>query len=216
MPKAPKTTQSSVDDTKQYHCDCEKLCKSQLREVPYGTWRRHAEFRGPNTKGTRSLKEKRTYAGITISAAAQCASHGQSTSNTADIRRSLSLDRDPQPVQQDEQNYDSDIEDNHGVSGAAIHPPSSPFRYEIPRNSPNPDPQPYLDDGNVPAPLDADEHVLMEDIYIHVKREDLRHSLAFISQMQSASLDDEGTGLNAEAIMRLKFPLQLTPFGQGI
>jgi hypothetical protein len=30
MPKAPKTTQSSVDDTKQYHCDCEKLCKSQL------------------------------------------------------------------------------------------------------------------------------------------------------------------------------------------
>jgi hypothetical protein len=29
--------------------------------------------------------------------------------------------------------------------------------------------------------------------------------------MQSASLDDEGTGLSAEAIMRLKFPLQLTP-----
>lgn len=109
MPKAPKTTQSLVDDTKQYHCDCEKLCKSQLHEVPYGTWRWHAEFRGPNTKGTHSLKEKRTHAGIAISAA-QCASRGQSTSNTSDIRRSLSLDQDPQPVQQDEQNYDSDIE----------------------------------------------------------------------------------------------------------
>lgn len=60
-------------------------------------------------------------------------------------------------------------------------------------------------------PLDVDECVLMEDIYMHVKCEDLHHSLAFISQMQSACLDDEGTGLSAEAIMWLKFPLQLTP-----
>ncbi|KAG2742853.1 hypothetical protein P692DRAFT_20749478, partial [Suillus brevipes Sb2] len=95
-----------------------------------------------------------------------------------------------------------------------IRPPPSPFRYEIPRHSPTPDP-PHLNDGNVPAPLDADERVLMEDIYTHVKRDDLRHSLAFISQMQAASLDDEGTGLSAEAIMRLKFPPQFTPSLEG-
>jgi hypothetical protein len=51
----------------------------------------------------------------------------------------------------------------------------------------------------------------MEDIYTHVKCDDLRHSLAFISRMQTASLDDEDSGLGAEAITRLKFPLQFTP-----
>lgn len=47
MPRAPKTPgpHSSGSDIKTYQCDCERFCKSQLHDVPYGTWRRHAEFR---------------------------------------------------------------------------------------------------------------------------------------------------------------------------
>ncbi|KAG1854922.1 hypothetical protein F4604DRAFT_1801599 [Suillus subluteus] len=60
MPKAPKIPHSSADDTKKYHCDCERLCKGQLRE------------------GTCSLKEKRTHAGM-ASSAVQRASQGHST-----------------------------------------------------------------------------------------------------------------------------------------
>lgn len=68
-----------------------------------------AGFRGPDTKGTRSLKEKRTHAGMAGSAV-QRASRGRSTSGTSNIRRSLSLDRDPQLVQQNEQDHDPNIE----------------------------------------------------------------------------------------------------------
>lgn len=93
-----------------------------------------------------------------------------------------------------------------------VHLPISPPRHVIPQRSPSPDPLlPQPNDSSVSAPLDADERVLMEDIYTYVKRDDLRHSLAFISRMQTASLDDEDSGLSAEAITRLKFPLQLTP-----
>ncbi|KAG1883507.1 hypothetical protein F4604DRAFT_1739042 [Suillus subluteus] len=74
-----------------------------------------------------------------------------------------------------------------------MRPPPSPFRYEIPQHSPTPDPPPHLDDSDVPAPLDADERILMDEIYTHVKRDDLRHSLAFTSQTQAASLNDECT-----------------------
>ncbi|KAG1758066.1 hypothetical protein EDD22DRAFT_784373 [Suillus occidentalis] len=57
----------------------------------------------------------------------------------------------------------------------------------------------------VPEPLDADEEVL-NNLYVNVKRRDLRASLAFILALQNASLDDSGTGLSPDAIERLRNP----------
>ncbi|KAG2129541.1 hypothetical protein BD769DRAFT_1667192 [Suillus cothurnatus] len=170
MPNATKMLDSSVDDTKN-------ITAIALRETMQETTaRRHAGFRGPDTKGTcsPSLKEKRAHAGMASSAV-----------------QSLSLIWDPQLVQQDEQDHDSNMEENHiadrddfgNIPNTApdVYPPISP-RHVIPQRSPSLDPLlPQPNDNGVPAPLNADERVLMEDIYMHVKCDDLHHSLAFIS-----------------------------------
>lgn len=69
-------------------------------------------------------------------------------------------------------------------------------------------PAPTIDDNDhfpVPEPLDADEEVL-DNLYVNVKRRDLRASLAYILALQNASLDDSGTGLSVDAIERLRNP----------
>ncbi|KAG1744035.1 uncharacterized protein EDB91DRAFT_1236594 [Suillus paluster] len=58
----------------------------------------------------------------------------------------------------------------------------------------------------MPRPLDADEEVLLEDIYTNIKQEDLHTSIAFITALQNASLNDTSTGLSKEAIHRLRDP----------
>ncbi|KAG1786894.1 uncharacterized protein HD556DRAFT_1003435 [Suillus plorans] len=112
-----------------------------------------------------------------------------------DIRRSLDLD--PQPVQQDEQNRDASIE---------FIPTGEPFRrlrrlWRRSRYSDNCPPS------HLTSSTYVDERVLMEDVYTHVKRNNLCHFLTFVSQTQTVSLDDEDAGLSTEAITRLKFPL---------
>ncbi|KAG1836299.1 hypothetical protein F4604DRAFT_1910392, partial [Suillus subluteus] len=149
MPKAPKIPHSSADDTKKYHCDCKRLCKGQLREVPYGTWRRHAGFRGPDTKGTRSLKEKRTHAGMASSADEQ--------DHDPNLEYVLLLYNNLQILQE---NHLADYDDFGNIPNTApdVHPPISPPRHVIPQRSPSPDPLlPQPNDSGVPAPLDAVE-----------------------------------------------------------
>ncbi|KAG2741517.1 hypothetical protein P692DRAFT_20653645, partial [Suillus brevipes Sb2] len=62
-----------------------------------------------------------------------------------------------------------------------------------------------------PSPLDADEEVLCRETYSSVSQDDLRTSLAFVVALQKASLDDPDTGLDPEAIERLRNPLQDVP-----
>jgi hypothetical protein len=61
-------------------------------------------------------------------------------------------------------------------------------------------------DDNPPLPLDADDEVLLNEIYANVKLADLRTSLAYILGLQTASLDDTTTGLSNEAVERLRNP----------
>ncbi|KAG1803366.1 hypothetical protein EV424DRAFT_1433527, partial [Suillus variegatus] len=56
------------------------------------------------------------------------------------------------------------------------------------------------------APLDVDERVLTEDVYTYVKRDNLCHSLTFVSQTQTTSLDDEDTGFTP-SLQRITLPL---------
>ncbi|KAG2137420.1 uncharacterized protein EDB93DRAFT_1253670 [Suillus bovinus] len=153
----------------------------------------------------------------------------------------LTLYGDSQPVQQDEQDRDPGrgkpfrrLRRLRRHSDRCL-----PHEYVIPQRSPYPDPLlPHSDETGVPAPLDARLYlswtdydtsqdyqlrgrtsapapvegcVLMEDIYTHVKRIDLRHSLAFVSLMQTVSLDGKDTVLSTEAVTGLKIPLQFTP-----
>lgn len=58
----------------------------------------------------------------------------------------------------------------------------------------------------MPRPLDADEETLLQDIYTNIKQEDLRTSIAFITALHNASLNDAGTGLSEDATHRLRNP----------
>lgn len=62
------------------------------------------------------------------------------------------------------------------------------------------------DFADMPRPLDADEETLLQDIYSNIKQEDLHTSIAFITALQNASLNDAGTGLSEDAIHRLCNP----------
>ncbi|KAG1785335.1 uncharacterized protein HD556DRAFT_1450843 [Suillus plorans] len=109
------------------------------------------------------------------SSAVQRAFRGCSTNGSAsDIRRSL--DRDPQPVQQDEQDHDLGIEENYFAgydASGGVHntttgvlPPMLHPQNVVSQRCPSPDS--LLSDPNdsgVLAPLDADQCVLMEDLY---------------------------------------------------
>lgn len=62
------------------------------------------------------------------------------------------------------------------------------------------------DFADMPRPLDADEETLLQDIYSNIKQEDLHTSIAFITALQNASLNDAGTGLSKDTIHRLCNP----------
>ena len=51
-----------------------------------------------------------------------------------------------------------------------------------------------------PNALSSDEQTLLEEIYPNIKLDDLRVSLDFVFGMQAASLDDPGSGLDADTL----------------
>ncbi|KAF9224441.1 hypothetical protein BS17DRAFT_703389 [Gyrodon lividus] len=62
-----------------------------------------------------------------------------------------------------------------------------------------------------PSALDADDHVLQEEVYANVKIQDLRASLLFIFDLQNTSLDNKGVGLNEDAVHCLRNPPSIVP-----
>ncbi|KAG2098956.1 uncharacterized protein F5147DRAFT_712935 [Suillus discolor] len=86
-----------------------------------------------------------------------------------------------------------------------VRPPISPPQHVVPQRCPSPDP--LLSDPN----NSMRTSVSLWRIYTHVKR----HSNMFVLWTQTASLDDEDTGLSAETVARLKFPLQFMPSLEG-
>ena len=57
-----------------------------------------------------------------------------------------------------------------------------------------------------PGALDSDKETLLQEIYPNVKLEDLSVSLDFVFALQVASLDDPGSGLDADILYCLCNP----------
>ncbi|KIJ57734.1 hypothetical protein HYDPIDRAFT_103918, partial [Hydnomerulius pinastri MD-312] len=192
---------STFNMAKEYLCDCQRHCKGVLTKVSRGAFRWHEKFR--KSEGTAippSLRELREEAGIAPKAQNESLASGSLFQTAPD-----EINDDFGYFSPSERTTPTPEPATPGAVPSAT-TGSGRYRTTIDEEDDETDDLPQ-----VPSALDADDHVLQEEVYANVKIQDLRTSLSFIFDLQKASLDDKGVGLDEDAVHRLRNPPSTVP-----